>query len=160
MKRLFYTLPIIIFCFMTCRDRTSLFDIRGEDFTAPPHIWDTWVSGVYYDVYGQLCGVRMQIDFTDRFEMDLPLYHMFYHETSLRNEIEFVIEIATLAYSVEVFGPYQVGDYYLKIYFGEIPIGACYFRVVSNDGRLEIQNVEQQTMNVPEPDHWFCKIVH
>jgi hypothetical protein len=123
---------------------------------APPHIWDTWVSAAYYDIYGNLCGVRMQIDFTDRFEKDLPLYHEFYEGASLRTEIEFTGQLGITAYSVEVFGPYVLGDYYLKIFFGEIPIGACYFRVVSSDGRLEIQNVSQQTTDVPKPDYWYC----
>lgn len=160
MKRVLYILPFIILCLVTCRERTSLFDIQDEDFIAPPHIWDTWVSEVYYDIYGQLCGVRMQIDYTDRFATDLPVYHEFYQGTSLRTEIEFIIEIGTLAYSVEVFGQYEVGNYYLKLFYGEIPIGACYFRVVLDNGRLEIQNVSQQTMNFPEPDHWYCIIVN
>ena len=159
MKRLSYIVPIIMLCMITCRERTSLFDIQDEDFIAPPHVWDTWVSYVYYDVYGQLCGVRMQIDFTDRFEKDLPLYHEFYQGTSLRTEIESTAELGILAYSVEVFGPYEVGDYYLKIYFGEIPISACYFRVILSDGQLEIENTSQQTVNIPQPDHWSCMVV-
>jgi hypothetical protein len=160
MKRLIYILPTIILCLVTCRERTNLFDIHDEDFTAPPHIWAAWVSGVYYDIYGNLCGVRMQIDFTDRFEKDLPLYHEFYEGTSLRTEIEFTGQLGTIAYAVEVFGPYGVGDYYLKIFFGEIPIGACYFRVVLNDGRLEILNTSTITTDLPKPDFWSCSIFH
>jgi hypothetical protein len=158
MRRLFFIMAIIILCVVSCRERTNVFDINSEDFMAPPHIWDTWVSYAYYDIYGQLCGVRMEIDFTDRFGKDLPLYHEFYEGTSLRTEVEFIAEYGTLAYYVEIYGPYQVGDYYLKIFFGEIPIGACAFRVVSDNGVLKIQNTSIITMDLPKPDSWSCSI--
>ncbi|MGB3477723.1 MAG: hypothetical protein WBB67_01025 [bacterium] len=158
MKKFYYLLPLIIFCIVSCRERTNVFDILDEDFMAPPHIWDTWVSGVYYDPYGYLVGVRMQIDFTDRFEKALPLYNEFYQDVSLRTEVQVDAGIGTITYSVEIFGPYEVGDYCLKIYFGEMPIGACRFDVISDDGRLTIQNVSTYTMDLPKPICWYCSV--
>jgi hypothetical protein len=160
MKKYLYILPIIILCLVTCRERTNIYDICDEDFVAPPHIWAAWVSVVYYNANGLLCGVRMQIDFTDPFEKNLPIYHQFYEGTSLRTEIEYTANTGTKVYSVEIFGPYTVGEYYLKIFFGEIPIGACYFEVIDNDGVLEIENISQRLFTPQTPESWYGEIVN
>jgi len=141
-----------------CHERTNVFDILDEDFKTPPHIWLAYASGAYYDTLGYLIGVHIDINFTDDFEKTLPLYHEFYQDVSLRLEIDYDAPVGTNSYYVEIFGPYEVGEYCLKIYFGNIPIGACLFQVVSEGDRLKIKDTFTCTMEIPQPVDWSYTI--
>src|SRR4030042_3579907 len=138
MKKLLLMM-VFLLLLLSCRERNNIFDIGSDGFTYPPHIWLAWATGGWYDPYGYLVGVRIEVDFTDKFEKSLPLWHEFYCEKNLMTEFEFVMENGKNVYYVDVFGPYVVGFYDLKIYFGDIPIGACKFEVVPFNSRTTLK---------------------
>lgn len=128
------------------------------NFVPPPPIALAWPTEAFYDTTGQLIGIRIQIDFADEFEKNLILTHMFYQDISLRTEFDLEVNTGTISYAVEIYGPYQVGDYCLKIYFGEMPIGSCPFSIVSETGRLIVEGVSRYVTTSHTSDEWHYSV--
>ena len=83
---------------------------------------------------------------------------MFYQDISLRTEFDLEVNTGTTSYAVEIYGPYQVGDYCLKIYFGGMPIGSCLFSVVADTSRLIVEGVSRYETTSHTSDEWHYSV--
>jgi len=139
----------VIFCLLSCRERTNQFDICDDDFVSPPPppIGLAWVTQGYYDPNtGYLVGVQIEVDFVEEFERTLSITHIFYQDISERLHEDFAIKNGTTSYTIDIIyasGHFPIGSYCLKIYFAEIAIGACPFSVVAKDNHLVIEGVSE-----------------
>ena len=127
-------------------------------FVLPPPIALAWSKEAFYDTTGQLIGIRIQIDFADEFEKNLILTHMFYQDISMRTEFDLEVNTGITHYVVDIYGPYEVGDYCLKIYFGGMPIGSCLFSVVADTGRLIVEGVSRYVTTSHTSDEWHYSV--
>jgi len=149
-------LLIGILAFTGCkRDRTNQFDVCNEDFTTPPPLWYGWVPyGYYYQ--GYLVGVQIEFVFAEGFARTLGIKHIFYQNGSECLNQDFPIESGTESYTISINygGPMPLGEYCLKLLFGEISVGAAKFSVVDTSGKLVIQG----TSNYLPIEDWFGDI--
>lgn len=152
-------LGLILLFLISCRERNNMFDVGSDGFIPPPPIDNTWVSALYYDPSsGYLIGVQIQIDFAEAFEKDLVISHEFYQDISIRTEFNADITTGTTSYAVEIYGPYEVGGYRLKIYFGGMPIGSCPFSIVGETGRLIVEGISRYETTSHTSDEWHYSI--
>ncbi len=157
MKKIILSL-IFLLLLLSCRERNNIYDIGSDGFTYPPHIWVAWPIGGWYDSLGYLVGVRVEVNFTDNFEKSLPLWHEFYYENNLLTEFEFIVRSGNDTYYVDIFGPYVIGFYDLKIYFGDCPIGACKFEVTPFNDRTTLYGMPILGNSAKPTNTWFAAI--
>ena len=84
---------------------------------------------------------------------------MFYQDISLRTEFDLEVNTGITRYAVDIYGPYEVGDYCLKIYFGGMPIGSYPFSIVSETGRLIVEGVSRYETTLYTSGRWYYSVL-
>jgi hypothetical protein len=145
---------------LSCRERTNIFDIGADDFVSPPHLGQLEIDSTYYDPHDStLIGIKFIVPCTEPFQRTLPLVHrLYYSDTIMLLEHTADVPEGTILYSIYVFGPYELGEYSLRHYFGEMPIGAGFFRVVDWPGRLIVEGVTTSGYLYKPANEWSLSI--
>lgn len=132
--------------FTACRrDRTNEFDVFDPDYISPP-AGDAAVIGVYYDPYGYLVGVQVGMLFVEECPRSFSIEHIFYAADTPLDTMGMTITSGTGSYGIEIYsnGPWPIGSYSLRYYWGDIAVGACVFNVVDMDGRLVVEGFDSR----------------
>lgn len=145
------TLALVILL-LSCRERVSQLDIMSDDFVAPPPI-DAEVTALYYQS-GYLVGIQFTMLFAEPCEGNVDVTNVFFQDISERLRTVTTIRTGDQQYVLEVFGPYELGDYSVRIFFGEIAIGARIFSIVQDNGQMVIENAPEVRKVLDEPQEW------
>jgi len=149
---------LFLFLILACseRKRMNQFDVGSEGFATPPPCY-TWGAPVYDPYSGRLVAVRIVIEFTDELQKTLSFTHRFFFNNDMVLEIGYSVDKGSKNYGLEInYGgqPFPLGDYCLKIYWGECGYGAFVFSVVQEGDRLKFK-----ALTNPEacsyPDRWL-----
>lgn len=84
---------------------------------------------------------------------------MFYQNISLRTEFNADVTTGITRYAVDIYGPYEVGDYCLKIYFGGMPIGSCPFSIVDETGGLIVEGDSRYKTTSHTSNEWHYSVL-
>lgn len=146
MKLNFKIVGLLALLLISCRERNNMFDTGSSSFIPPPAIFDARATMAYYNSQGYLIGIKFEINFVAEFEKVTILHNTLYELTD-SSRIEMVsfdvtMKQGDLYYTEDVYAGYDVGLYYLTIYFGGIPIGAATFAIVAEDNSLVIKQLE------------------
>jgi len=151
------SLTLLLFAALSCHERNNIYDIGNDSFESPPHL-DAWPAVGYYDPQGYLVGIGFQIEFTDQVKRNFVIHHSFYQDMSLRTNFKMDVIRGSIGYTVDIFGPYEIGPYSLRFNFGGMAIGACIFEVIQGNGVLVIQRVSDYEKTTFSPRKWFYLI--
>ncbi len=155
---------LLLVCFMavffSCHERNNIFDVGADDFVPPPHITQLFLNRLYYDTQDSiLVGIRFLLPCTEAFERTLPITHrLYYSDTVMLVEHTEEVLSGTWAFYVEIFGPYEVGMYSLRHYFGGLPVGAGYFGVVPGPPGLTVEGVNEIEYCDWSGQDWVCTV--
>ena len=158
MKRALFLVCILVV--ISCHERNNIFDVGADDFVPPPHITQLFLNRLYYGTQdSMLVGIRFLLPCTEAFEKTLPITHrMYYSDTVMLVEHTEEVPEGTRAFYVEIFGPYEVGMYSLRHYFGGLPIGAGYFGVVAGAAGLTVEGVNEREYCNWSGQEWICTV--
>jgi hypothetical protein len=75
------------------------------------------------------------VTFIENLTRNVPITHVFYEDVTERLRIGFGIEPGTRTYSIAIYygGPFPLGEYNLRLFWGEIGIAVCMFSVVPDE---------------------------
>ena len=157
-KKTLFLVSIIML--ISCHERSNIFDIGADDFVPPPHITQLFLNRLYYDAQDSiLVGIRFLLPCTEAFERTLPITHrLYYSDTVMLVEHTEEVPLGTWAFYVEIFGPYQVGMYSLRHYFGGLPIGAGFFGVIEGADGMTVEGVEEHEYCNWSGQDWVCTV--
>lgn len=138
MKKIILLTITCIVIMSSCRERNSMFDIGGDNFEPPPPIEWAWFSGAWYDYYGNLVGVRLEVEFFEAFTHPLTITHTLYRDTSMTalTDTAFTTRGGQLSYHVDLIHGLTVGEYNVRISFAEIYMYTAWFLVVDDAGKV------------------------
>ena len=142
----------LLLLLLSCRERVSQLDIMSDDFVSPPPI-DAEVTGLYYQG-GYLVGIQFTMLFAEPCEGNVDVTNVFFQDISERLRTVSTIRTGDQQYVLEIFGPYELGDYSLRLFFGEIAIGARIFSIVQENGRMVIDDVLEVRKGFDRPQGW------
>jgi hypothetical protein len=153
---------IFIMWLVSCHERNNIFDVGADDFIPPPHITQLFLNRLYYDTQdSMLIGIRFLLPCTEAFEKTLPITHrLYYSDTVMLVEHTEDVPLGTWAFYVEIFGPYEVGMYSLRHYFGGLPIGAGFFGVIEGADGLTVEGVDVHEYRSWSGQDWSCTVYY
>ncbi len=145
MKRIINYLIIasIFFCFCTERKRVNQFDVTSYGFSTPPPCY-TWGSPVYDPYSGYLVGVIIAVEFTDATLRAFSFEHKFLFNGDDVLNFDYNVDAGSHNYGVQIYyggEPFPIGDYCLKIYWGEFGYGAFVFSVITKGNATEFKGI-------------------
>lgn len=140
MKVRLYLLLVLLIAVTTCRERNNMFDVGSDDFVPPPPIYwhDSLITGLY-NQEDTLIGVRFKVEFADEFERTLVIHNELYYTDSILFAIfDATVGQGNIHYIHDVYGSFQEGAYFFRIFFGGLPIGYVAFLVQASDRTISI----------------------
>jgi hypothetical protein len=128
-----------------------MFDIGGDNFEPPPPIKWAWFSGAWYDYYGHLVGVRLEVEFFEAFSHPLTITHALYRDTSMSalTDTAFTTVGGQLAYHVDLIHGLTVGEYNVRISFAEIYMYTAWFLVYDDAGKMIVLAYDESGTECP-----------
>jgi len=151
---------LLIFSFCAERDRTNQFDVTRKGFAAPPCCY-TWGQPVYDPHSGYLIAVQIGIEFTDPMPRTLSFDHKFICNGTDVLDFDYSVDAGANNYGIEIsYGgqPFPLGDYCLKIYWGEFGYGAFVFSIVPEGGVAKFKGITRgDAANMPK-DWYFINL--
>ncbi len=151
--RIIVLLSLFLFSAISCHERNNIYDIGNDNFVAPPHL-DAWPAVLYYDPQGYLVGIGFQIEFTAQATRNFVIHHSFYQDISLRTNFETEVTRGSIGYTVDIFGPYEIGPYSLRFNFGGVAIGACIFEIVAENDVLVVKEASRYEETTFSSNNW------
>jgi len=142
----------LILLLLSCRERVSQLDIMSDDFVSPPPT-DAEVTGLYYQA-GNLVGIQFTMLFAEASQGNVDVTNVFFQDISERLRTVTTIHTGDQHYVIEIFGPYELGDYSLRQFFGEIAIGARIFSIVQEKGQMVIHSVPEVRRVLDKAQEW------
>lgn len=147
MKLYLKMIGLILLIFVSCRERSNMFDSGSSDFTPPPAVFQAEADTAYWNSQGYLIGVKFDVYFIEDFEKETVLHNVLYvFEDSSKIEMtsfDIALNQGDHFYTQDVYANYDIGLFCLIVYFGGIPIGAATFAIVDEDGTMVIKPVEE-----------------
>lgn len=142
-KLIILSIILLFFCYCSERQRTNQFDVTNKGFSTPTPCY-TWGSPVYDPYNGYLIGVVIGIEFTDALPRTFSFDHKFFFNG--QNVLDFgqTVNSGAENYGIQIYyggDPFPVGDYCLKIYWGEFGYGAFVFSVVPSGNATEFKGL-------------------
>jgi hypothetical protein len=133
-----------------------MFDVGGDDFMIPPSI-SAWICAGWYNYSGHLIGVRLQADCYESFSSTVTMTHFLYNNSGNTElcRVDSTIVGGTDIYYVDLFQTLTVGEYSVRVYFAEFPVGACAFRVIEGDNKFTLENIDENGNSFPVQDTLF-----
>ena len=140
-----FALFLVLLAMLSCRDRINPYDPGSENFAAPPPVYFAYPTLGWYNAYGYLIGIRIQVDFTDAFPASLSMLNVLYRGTEELARATVPVGSGLDSYEVDLISDTIMdnGDYLVIFYWSDISIGSCLFRVQEIDNRFVIRNVTQ-----------------
>jgi hypothetical protein len=142
---------IVLLAVLSCHERINPYDPGSDNFATPPAVYVAHPVLGWFNQNGYLIGVRMRVDFVSVFPASLSILNVLNRDTEeLAREI---IQVGSGLDSYEVDlisnSVMDAGDYLVVLYWSEVSIGSCLFRVLRSSGSWVIHNVaEYDTMNI------------
>lgn len=137
----FFLLLIYMLVAFSCRERDNIFDMGSDEFIPPPPIFwhDSLVTGIYHAVDSTLIGFRFKMEFADEFQRTLIIHNeLYYTDTILFVQFDEIVGQGNIRYVHDVYDDINEGPYYLRIFFGGLPIGYVAFLVQSGNYSISI----------------------
>lgn len=128
-------LGLLVLALFQCRERDNMFDMGSDDFVPPPPIFwhDSLVTGIYHAVDSTLIGFRFRVEFADEFERTLIIHNeLYYTDTILYEDFDETVGQGGIRFIHDTYGEINEGPYYLRLFFGGLPIGYVAFLVRGN----------------------------
>ena len=144
-------IPILLLTVLSCHERINPYDPGSENFTTPPPVYVAYPTLGWFDQYGYLIGVRIRVDFANTFPASLSILNVLNHGTEELARVIIPVGSGLDSYQVDLISNavMDAGDYFVVLYWSEVSIGSCLFRVLRSSGNWVIYNVaEYDTMNV------------
>lgn len=141
---------ILLLAGLSCHERDNLYDPGSDNFTTPPPIYQAYPIGGWYNQYGYLIGVRMQVAFVDEFLVSTSILNVLTSSTSVMASESVVVLGGQDSYIVDLISDSTMpaGDYLVIFYWSDLSIGSCYFSVAQKNGDYVIYNIEEyDTLN-------------
>lgn len=140
-----YAISAMLFAAMSCHERINPYDPGSEEFNTPPPIHMAYPIGGWYNQYGYLVGVRIQVDFTDAFPASMLILNVLTSETSVLARESIPVGGGLDNYYVDLISDSAMppGDYHVIFYWSDVSIGSCPFSVIDEGGNYLIQNVTE-----------------
>jgi hypothetical protein len=132
------------FCMLvvfSCRERNNMFDMGSDGFMPPPPIFwhDSLVTGIYHAIDSTLIGFRFRVEFADEFERTLLIHNeLFYTDSLLFDQFDEMVGQGSMRYVHDVYDDINEGPYYLRMFFGGLPIGYVAFLVMGSNYSITI----------------------
>jgi hypothetical protein len=145
-----FIILILLLAALSCHERVNPYDPGSENFTTPPPIYLAYPIGGWYNQYGYLIGVRIQVEFVDEFLVAMSILNVLTSSTSVMASESVVVPGGRDSYIVDLIGDSAMpaGDYLVVFYWNDMSIGSCFFGVVQRNGDYVIPNVEEyDTLN-------------
>ena len=138
-------MSVLLFTALSCHERINPYDPGSEEFTTPPPIRLAYPVAGWYNQYGYLVGVRMQVIFTDGFLAAMSILNVLTSETTVLARESIPMHVDQDAYYVDLISDSTMppGDYLVIIYWSDISIGSCLFGVTETNGTYVIRNVAE-----------------
>ncbi len=146
---------ILFFVFCSERNRTNQYDVTSKGFAAPPCCY-TWGQPVY-DPYGYLVAVQIGIEYTDPMPKTLSFDYKFIVNGDNVLNVSYPVNEGETSFGIEIHyggNPFPLGDYCLKIYWGEFGYGAFAFKVISTNGVAKYKGSVQYD-ETKIPSDWY-----
>uniref|UniRef100_A0A7V1EHU6 Uncharacterized protein n=1 Tax=candidate division WOR-3 bacterium TaxID=2052148 RepID=A0A7V1EHU6_UNCW3 len=139
------SIVFVLFFILTCseRKRMNQFDVGSDSFTAPPPCY-TWGAPVYDPYSGELVAVQIAIEFTDGLQRTLSFSHKFLRNSDVVLTFDYSVDAGSENYGIQIsYGgePFPLGDYCLKVYWGEFGYGAFKFSVVPEANKTRFKGI-------------------
>ncbi len=139
-------LPILFFCYCSERQRTNQFDVTNKGFSTPTPCY-TYGSPVYDPYSGYLVAVNIYIEFTDPLPRTFSFDHKFHFNGQDILDFGWTVNSGANNYGIQIsYGgdPFPIGDYCLKIYWGEFGYGAFVFSVIPLNNGTKFIGITQE----------------
>ncbi|UCG29450.1 MAG: hypothetical protein JSV53_07980 [candidate division WOR-3 bacterium] len=138
-------LLLILILGVGCRERVNPYDPGGEDFMTPPPIYYSQPILGWFNNYGQLIGVRMQVDFVEPFPRSFEIMNVLYRGTEELARDSIPVGSGMDSYIVDLITDtiMDTGEYLVLYYWDEFSIGSCLFYIFLKDDTYFIQNVSE-----------------
>jgi len=136
---------------LSCHERINPYDPGSENFTTPPPLYNAYPVLGWYNQSGYLIGVRVQVDFVGAFPASLSILNVLSHGTEELARETIPVSSGLDSYEVDLISDtvMDAGDYLVVLYWSELSIGSCLFRVLQSSDTWMIYNVaEYDTMNI------------
>jgi len=142
---------ILLLTVLSCHERINPYDPGSENFATPPPVYVAYPVLGWFNQNGYLIGVRIQVDFVNAFPASLSILNVLNYGTEeLAREI-IPVGSGLDSYEVDLISNsvMDAGDYHVVLYWSEVSIGSCLFRVLRSSGNWWIYNVaEYDTMKI------------
>jgi hypothetical protein len=140
-----YAILVTLLAALSCHERINPYDPGSEEFTIPPAIRYAYPSVGWYNQYGYLVGVGMQVHFVDGFQASMSILNVLTSETTVLAREDIHVQAGQEAYYVDLIGdsPMPPGEYLVIFYWSDISIGSCLFGVMEENGSCVIRNVTE-----------------
>jgi hypothetical protein len=89
-----------------------------------------------------LIGVRFIVEFSDPFEKTLIIHNeLYYEDTTLFAQFDETVGQGSMHFIHDVYGDFNEGAYYFRMFFGGLPIGYVAFLVQGYDKIISITDI-------------------